>query len=92
MKKRPLVDLDTDIRDHIDRETQDNIDRGMRPEEARYAALRKFGNVTQAQEDTRVVWIPMWLDQLRQDLRHAGPRRAQCSDDSRLARRVGQSN
>jgi hypothetical protein len=32
-KPRPLSDLDADIRDHIDRETQDNIGRGMSPEE-----------------------------------------------------------
>lgn len=70
MKKHPLSDLDADIRDHIVRETQDNIDRGMPPEEARYAALRKFGNVTLAREDTRAVWIPVWLDQLRQDVRY----------------------
>jgi hypothetical protein len=44
--KRLLNDLDQDIRDHIERETQDNIERGMSAEEARYAALRKFGNVT----------------------------------------------
>jgi hypothetical protein len=37
MKKHPLADLDDDIRDHIERETQDNVDRGMTPEEARYA-------------------------------------------------------
>src|SRR5688572_1391337 len=69
-KQHPLADLNSDIRDHIERETQDNIDRGMTPEDARYAALRKFGNVTQAREDARAVWIPVWLDQLRQDLRH----------------------
>ncbi len=40
----PLSDLDADIRDHLDRETEDNIERGMSPEEARYAALRKLGN------------------------------------------------
>ena len=45
-RKRMMDDLDQDIRDHIERETQDNIERGMPPEEARYAALRKFGNVT----------------------------------------------
>ena len=39
--KRMLNDLEQDIRDHIEREAQDNIDRGMSPEEARYAALRK---------------------------------------------------
>jgi hypothetical protein len=38
-----LEDLDQDIHDHIERETQDNIERGM-AEEARYAVLRKFGN------------------------------------------------
>ena len=35
-----MEDLDQDIRDFIERETQDNIERGMSPEEARYAALR----------------------------------------------------
>jgi predicted permease len=71
MKKHPLSDLDTDIRDHIERETQDNVERGMLPKEARYAALRKFGNVTLHQEDVRAVWISVWLDQLRQDVGYA---------------------
>jgi hypothetical protein len=51
-----LEDLDQDIRDHIERETEDNIERGMSPEEARYAAMRKFGNVMRVKEDTRAVW------------------------------------
>jgi predicted permease len=71
MKKHPLDDLDADIRDHIEREAQDNIERGMSPEDARYAALRKFGNVTLAREDARAVWIPVWLDQFRQDVGYA---------------------
>ncbi len=70
MTKHPLSDLDDDIRDHINRETQDNIERGLSPDEARYAALRKFGNVTRVREDTRAVWIPVWVDQLRQDVRY----------------------
>ena len=45
-RKRMMEDLDQDIREHIAMETQDNIERGMSPEEARYAAVRKFGNVT----------------------------------------------
>jgi putative ABC transport system permease protein len=64
-----LRDLEEDIRDHIARETQDNIDRGMPPDEARYAALRKFGNVAQVMEETREVWAVVWLEQLLQDLR-----------------------
>jgi predicted permease len=69
-RKRMLEDLDQDIRDHIEQETQDNIERGMSPEEARYAALRKFGNVTRVQEETREVWIVVWLEQLVQDVRY----------------------
>src|SRR5580658_10615769 len=68
-RKRMLNDLDQDIRDHIDLETQDNLARGISPEEARYAALRKFGNVTRVQEETRVVWSSGWLEQLLQDIR-----------------------
>jgi predicted permease len=69
LRKRMLEDLDRDIRDHIERETEDNIARGMAPEEARYAAVRKFGNVTRMKEETREVWSFVWLEQLLQDIR-----------------------
>ncbi len=70
-RERMMDDLDRDIREHIEMETQDNIDRGMPPEEARYAAVRKFGNVTRVKEDTRDVWSFAWLEQLGQDIRYA---------------------
>src|SRR5882762_6705661 len=69
LRKRMLENLDQDIRDHIEMETQDNIERGMSPEEAHYAALRKFGNVTRVQEETRKIWSSGWLEQLLQDIR-----------------------
>lgn len=68
--KRMLEELDQDIREHIERETQDNIERGMPPEEARYAAVRKFGNVTRVKEETRDVWRVVWLEELWQDMRY----------------------
>lgn len=68
--KRMLDELDADIREHIERETQDNIERGMTPEEARYAAVRKFGNVTRVKEDTRDVWRVSWIEDLWQDIRY----------------------
>src|SRR6266571_3589650 len=68
--KRMLEELDLDIREHIERETQDNIERGMPPEEARHAAMRKFGNVTRVKEETREVWRFVWLDELWQDTRY----------------------
>ncbi|HKV26169.1 MAG TPA: ABC transporter permease [Candidatus Acidoferrum sp.] len=70
-RKRLLDDLAADIQEHLDRETQDNIARGMSPEEACYAARRKFGNVTQVMEDTREVWIARWKVALYQDVRFA---------------------
>ena len=67
--KRVLEGLDEEIRNHIETETQENIDRGMSPEEARHAAMRKFGNVTLAKEDARAVWTLIWLEELVQDVR-----------------------
>lgn len=54
MTKHPRSDLDGDIRDHVARETEDNIARGMSPREARLAALRTFGSLTQAREEARL--------------------------------------
>jgi predicted permease len=68
-RKRMLDDLDEDIRDHIERETEDNIERGMAPDEARLMALRKFGNVARIKEEAREVWSLVWLEQLVQDVR-----------------------
>jgi len=67
--QRMLDDLDQDIRDHLERETRTTLERGMSAEEARYAALRKFGNVTRVKEETRDVWSVVWLEQLIQDAR-----------------------
>jgi putative ABC transport system permease protein len=68
--KRMLEDLDRDIREHIETETRDNIDRGMSPEEARYAAMRKFGNVARVKEEAREVWSFVRLEQFWQDIRY----------------------
>jgi putative ABC transport system permease protein len=69
--KHPLNGLDEDIRDHIERETQDNVDRGMPLEEARRQAMLKFGNVALVAEDARAVWTWVWFEQLTQDVRYA---------------------
>ncbi|MGA2147197.1 MAG: ABC transporter permease [Bryobacteraceae bacterium] len=67
-RQRALAGLEEDIREHLDRETRDNIERGMPPGEARAAAVRKFGNVAMVEEETRAVWRRPWVDQLLQDL------------------------
>jgi predicted permease len=69
--KRALDGVDEDIKDHIERQTQDNIDTGMAPEEARRQAMLKFGNVALVKEDTRAIWVSRRLDETRQDVRYA---------------------
>ena len=64
-------ELRRDIEAHLEDDTRDNIDRGMTPEAARAAALRKFGNPTRIAEDTWSVWRPVWIENLLQDARYA---------------------
>lgn len=71
LRRRMQDDVERDIREHIDIETRENIERGMSPQEARSAALRKFGNPALIAEDTRAVWRWGWADRLWQDARYA---------------------
>src|SRR6516165_373039 len=66
-----IMNIDDELRDHIERETLENIGVGMAPEEARAAALRKFGNILCVAEEVRAVWGWQWLERLWQDLVHA---------------------
>jgi hypothetical protein len=70
-RRRALDTLDKAIRDHLAREIDDNLARGMAPEEARRQAHIAFGNATHVRERTRQVWSWVWLDQARQDARYA---------------------
>jgi hypothetical protein len=70
-RKRMMEELKQDIRNHLEIETEDNIERGMTPKEARYAALRKLGNPTRIQEEAWRVWSHPWLDQLVADVHYA---------------------
>ena len=82
--RRTLNSLDDDIRDHIERETRDNLDRGMAPEEARRQAILTFGNVALVKEATRAIWGWQRLEQLAQDCWYAIRilrRRRGCSGD-----------
>src|SRR5258705_9977068 len=71
LRRRMENDIEADIREHVDAETRDNIERGMSPEEARLAALRKFGNPLRVAEETRAVWRWAWAERLLEDTRYA---------------------
>ena len=42
-KQKLDTQMDDEMRSHIEMQTQENIEAGMKPEEARYAAQRQFG-------------------------------------------------
>ncbi len=65
--RESLDSLDDEIRDHILRETEENIAHGMAPDDAYAAARRAFGNATLTREAARTIWIPVWWDHLVQD-------------------------
>lgn len=62
-------ELDEEIRAHLEMEEQENRAKGMSPEEAHYAAMRKFGNVVRTEERAREMWRWVWLETLAQDVR-----------------------
>ena len=64
-------DIDDEIASHLAEATDEYIRQGLSPEDARRAARRSFGGVTQALEVHREVRSFMWLEDLRRDLRHA---------------------
>ncbi|MBO0799597.1 MAG: ABC transporter permease, partial [Blastocatellia bacterium] len=61
--------LDDELRYHIERQTQQNIQLGMIPDEASYAARKAFGGLEQAKERSRDVRGLRWLEEFWQDLR-----------------------
>ncbi len=58
------------MRSHIEMQTQENIEAGMNPEEARYAALRQFGWVESIKETCREQRGVRWIENLGQDVRY----------------------
>ena len=56
---------------HLEIETEENIARGMSPEEARYAAHRKLGNTARIREEIYRMNSVGLVETLRYDLRFA---------------------
>jgi putative ABC transport system permease protein len=62
-------DIDDEIASHLAEAAEEYVRRGLSPEEARRAARRSFGGVTQAKEVYRQVRSFGWLEDLVRDLR-----------------------
>jgi putative ABC transport system permease protein len=69
-KRNAEGDLDAEVRSHLEMLTEENIRRGMTPEEARHAARREFGGVEQTRELYREQRSLPFLDTLVQDVRY----------------------
>ncbi len=65
------ADMSEEMRLHLEQRADENIASGMSPEDARYAALRKFGGVEQVKEVAREQRGWMWLENWLRDLRQA---------------------
>ena len=69
-RRKPADDIEEEVRAHLEMEERENLEAGMSPEEAHYAALRRFGNVPLAQERSREMWTWTSLETLGQDVRY----------------------
>ncbi len=63
-------ELEEEMRFHLEMKTLENLEACMSPEEAHYAALRKFGNVPFLKEVSREMWGMGSIERLAQDLRY----------------------
>jgi macrolide transport system ATP-binding/permease protein len=63
-------ELKEELREHLDQQIQDNVAKGMSPEEARYSALRAMGGMTQIEQRCRDARSGNVIENLIQDLRY----------------------
>src|SRR5262245_7052214 len=70
-RDRLELDLERELRYHVDRRVQDLITEGLSEPEARRRVSLELGGVPQVQEAVRDTWIWQWLDVLVRDVRYA---------------------
>ena len=64
------ADLKEEMRLHKELREQQQIDAGVAPEEASYAARRSFGNDIVLREESRDMWGWKWRENMLQDVRY----------------------
>ncbi|HEY6273049.1 MAG TPA: ABC transporter permease [Terriglobales bacterium] len=64
------ADLEEEMRLHQELREREQVERGVSPEEAHYAAERRFGNKLVLREESRDMWGWNWLETLLQDVRY----------------------
>ena len=69
-KNRIDREMEDEMRFHLLMRTRENIERGMRPEEAEMEARRRFGNVGRIKDLARDIKGGSFMETLLQDLRY----------------------
>jgi predicted permease len=69
-RKQRDEELARELQCDLELEEKEQRERGLLPEEARFAAVRAFGNPTLIREQTRAVWAWTWLERLKRDLKY----------------------
>ena len=69
--KRREDDLARELRGHLELEAEEQRRTGLSSDDARYAALRAFGNRVTVEEDTRKMW--QWIPGGRLQTRASAP-------------------
>ena len=69
-RRRVEQELDEELRYHLERQIEENLEWGMSREEARYAALRAMGGIEQQKEKCRDMRRVNFIEDLMQDLRY----------------------
>jgi predicted permease len=64
------ADLEEEMRLHQELREKEQVERGVSPEEAHYAAQRRFGNKVVLREESRDMWGWNWLETFLQDTRY----------------------
>ena len=70
-RRRLDQDLDDELAFHLEMRQQKLRSEGMTDSEARATARRAFGNAGRLKEDTRGLWMFLWLEQVGRDLLYA---------------------
>lgn len=69
-RRRQAARLNDELRFHLDQQIEENIAAGMDAEEARFAALRLFGNPALMSEEAHGTWMWNWLESTWRDARY----------------------
>jgi putative ABC transport system permease protein len=64
------AEMNEEMRSHVEMQTQENIEAGMKPEKARQVALRQFGWVESIKETCREQRGFGWIEDVGQDIRY----------------------